>query len=235
MLQPLVHLGHKSIILLFSLFAKLTLVIMGWELLTDDIFYRLNQYNRTVLVFSHTSYVDFYILTLYLFAYPCLISNIRTLVKPQPFVYAGWILRRFGAIPATAVDDKQGGAVERITNELKAQERWNFLISPKGSILRRPWRSGYYVIAKELGAYLRVIGADYEKKKIVISDEIFSDKDESVIKNKLETELKEIVPLFPEEEIVPIRNHDEKNRSVVSPRRIGVIVCGLSVITALFL
>lgn len=211
--------------------ARVVLFVMGWEFVHPSMFDHADRYKRIVLIFSHTSYTDFYMLALYLLAYPGRLNHVRTLIKPQPFRYAGFILRYLGAIPATSVNDKNGGAVDRIIVELKQQPRWLFLISPKGSILKREWRSGYYYIAKKFRAKLMVVGLDYEMKRIVLSKEVSSELDETTVRQSLQEELKKIVPLYPEEEIVPIRSHDPTKRSIIHVSRVITILGFLSLIT----
>lgn len=165
-----------------TLLAKGLLLTLGYGLIKKETFVRIAPYDHIVIVFSHTSYIDFYILLIYLLAYRRELHHLRTLVKPQPFRYAGWLLRKLGAIPAAAVDDKNGGSVERIVKELRKELRSILLISPKGSILKRPWRSGYYHIAHELNAKLMVAGFDYEKKQIILSSGISSQLPEDLVK-----------------------------------------------------
>ena len=87
--------------------AKFTLWSLGWQSLTKETVFKLLKNERVIAVFSHTSYIDFYILTLYLLAYPRSLSTIRTLVKPQPFNYAGVLLRWMGAIPSSSISKKE--------------------------------------------------------------------------------------------------------------------------------
>lgn len=202
-----------------SILAKAVLFTMGWSLLHIDIFNQITKYDRTVLIFSHTSYADFYILILYLLAYPRRLHSVRTLVKPQPFEYAGPLLRWLGAIPSTKIEDKNGGAVNRIVNTLKECEKFIFLISPKGTIINKPWRSGYYHIAKDLNAHLMVAGLDYETKQVIVSKEISPSNEEPFVKEFLQDQLKPIVPLFPEGEVVPIRSHDPNKRGIINRTR----------------
>ena len=205
---------------LFSILSKTILFVIGWASVNKNTFKRLNSYPRTILVFSHTTYCDFFIMILYKLAYPDELQHLKTLVKPQPFEYAGWLLHKIGAIPATKVEDKNGGAVNRIVNELKEFDKFIFLISPKGTIVKREWRSGYYHIGKELNAVFRTAGLDYEKKCVIISEEAQNDNDEEAVKEFLQDKLQQIVPLFPEEEIVDIRQHDESKRTVLNVERI---------------
>ena len=214
----------------FRLISKFILFSMGWSSIDESIFNNLNEYPNTVIVFSHTSYADFYILILYMIADPDKFKHVRTLVKPQPFEYMGWLLRKMGAIPATKVEDTKGGAVNRIVSDLKQSDRCTFLISPKGTIIKRPWRSGYYHIAVALDAKLMVAGLDYEKKRVLTSNKIHHSQGEPAVKEFLEKELQVIVPLFPEEEIVTIRAHDASKRGLIDIYRLSWVIVGIFVI-----
>ena len=81
--------------MLVAILFRIILWCLGWQLIDSTIFTYLQQWDRLVIVFSHTSYIDFYIMVMYMLAYPRELSVIRILVKPQPFKYAGWLLRKF--------------------------------------------------------------------------------------------------------------------------------------------
>src|SRR3972149_2887012 len=115
-------------IFVLSLIARSFLFCIGWSGINQEISNRLNKYDRSVAVFSHTTYIDFYIFILYLCAYPQQLRYIRTVVKPQPFKYAGWLLRRLGAIPATAPESNNEAAVDRIIEELRSDNKSILLI-----------------------------------------------------------------------------------------------------------
>src|SRR5205085_1367497 len=148
----------------------------------------LHEFQRAVLIFSHTSYADFYILLLYLLSYPDKLKDLKVLIKPQPFEYCfgycGKLLRSLGAIPSSDLNEKHTGGTSRIVNELKQSEKSLLLISPKGTIIKREWRSGYYHIAQSLNAKILVVGLDYEKKQAYISNTIDSADEESVVREK---------------------------------------------------
>lgn len=201
------NLLYRALLYPITVLAKLLLFTLGWSPLNKQMFQHLQQNKRIIAVFSHTAYVDFYIMSLYILAYPQELKHIRVLVKPQPFEYAGWLLRRLGAIPATKLDDKNGGAVDRIVQHLQQQEAFLFLISPKGTVMRHEWRSGYYHIAQKLSANLLVVGLDYELHQGYVSTNISWDYDQITIKTFLQESLKEIVPLYPEREVIAIRQH----------------------------
>jgi len=195
--------------------------------MNPNIYHTLHEYKRAVVIFSHTSYIDFVILVIYFFAYPQYFARVFTLVKPQPFLYTGYMLRHYRCIAATSVANKNGGSIQTIIDRLKYEPEWCFLLSPKGTILNRPWRSGYYHIAKELNATLMVTGFDYETKEIVLRGIVSPDDEEPIVRNNLEIELKEIVPLFPEGEVVTIRPHDSSKRNIISSTRLTIIISSI--------
>lgn len=214
--------------------ARLLLWCLGWQPMNEAVGRRLKTFGRSVLVFSHTSYADFYIMLLYKFAYWDELPPIRVVMKPQPFQYAGWLLRNLGAIPAGEVGKKGSNSTSFITKQLDTEKNWAFLISPKGTIDRADWRTGYYYIAKELQLPLTVVGLDYEIKDIWLSSTVChvkqpsgSELEEPIIRRILQTELSQIVPLFPADEVVPIRTHDGSKVNMMSSNR---KIMGLAII-----
>lgn len=199
---------------ILSLIAKGILYFIGWKLPTYEEFQKFNKHQRCVAVFSHTSYIDFILLLIYYTGFPEEFANIRVLVVPWAFEYVGWLLKKIGGIPATKLSDKNGGAVHRIVSELEQHDRFIFLISPKGTILKYEWRSGYFNVAKAFNAHFMVVGLDYDKKRVFVSDAIKFEDDEIKVKQHLYKELSKIVPLFPECEIVKIREHDYYKRGI---------------------
>lgn len=204
-----------------SIIARMLLFLMGWSKLDALAYMRLIEHDHNVLIFSHTSYFDFYILILYMLAYPYRHHYVRTLIKPQAFEKYGKILHILGGIPSTRLEDKQGGAVNRIVENLNKYEKFLFLISPKGKIEPGEWRSGYINIAKKTRSHMRTIGLDYVEKKVVVSKSIHYNAHD--VEGFLKEELKEIVPLYPECEVVQIKAHDATRRNVVD--RIHLYLC----------
>jgi hypothetical protein len=200
---------------------------MGWKQLDPSVIQKLSTHPRVVTIFSHTGYSDFILMILYIIGYPQTSRYFKTLIKPEPFAYAGMILRWLGGIPATRVDDTNGGAVDRIIAELESYVQFALLLSPKGTIVKRAWRSGYYHIARHFKIPIMVIGADYERKCLVASDAISSSESQAAVQRYLETQLQDIVPLVPEAEIVPIRPHDPTQLYLVDPIRVRNFGLGL--------
>jgi hypothetical protein len=200
---------------------------MGWEFPTSMKFEMFNKHLKCVIVFSHTTYADFYILLLYILAFPKELKSLKVLVKPQPFRYAGWILRYFGAIPSTEFGKTNGGSVDKIIRELEMCNGFRLLISPKGTIINSSWRSGYYAIANKIGIDIMIAGLDYEKKSVIIMDGIeyekYKDMEKSDIEKILKVKLGSIVPLYPKEEVFPIRQHNAKLRSIITRDKLVIL------------
>lgn len=193
--------------------ARVILWLLGWSLFTPEQLYRVNYNPRTVLVFPHSSYVDFFFLLLYRAAHPCGLYHLRTLVKPQAFTYAGWFLRWIGCVPASRLEERNSGSVNRIVEELKLSPRTILALSPKGTIYRREWRNGYYHIAQALKAPILVGGIDYETKLTYMGLPLDSSLPEPEIRAQLFKELSQLVPLYPEHEVMPIRPHGPHRRT----------------------
>lgn len=196
--------------------SRFILFTIGWSLVDDDIFAHIKKHNRTVLIYAHSSYMDFFIVLLYIFSYPDrLINNLKILVQPRPFKYFGWFLRYIGGIPASRLEDRNGGAVSRIAEELKPFNEFLLLISPKGTISKAPWRTGYYHIAKALDVPLMIGAFDYEKRISCVSEPISSQLSESEVRAYLLSKLADVVPLHPEASDTQLRPYD--------PNKIGIV------------
>lgn len=187
---------------------------MGWKCIPSDKLISINNYNYLVCVFSHTSFYDFMLMLIYYFAHPEL--NLKTLISPH---YYHPLFKYIGGIPATSIDTRNGGKLNSIVEEIKQYPVAQFLISPKGSILKREWRSGYYHIAQQLEAPLLTLGMDYEKKEVYIGNVISYNLSENNIKSLIYKDLKQIVPMYPEREVVTIRPHNFKDISIISNKR----------------
>jgi 1-acyl-sn-glycerol-3-phosphate acyltransferase len=200
--------------------SKSLLFFLGWKPLDPKIMAIMNESPYLVCVFSHTSYYDFFFMILYYCSYYESLKNLRTLIKPNYFQTIGWFLYKIGGIPSTNIANKNGGNTGKIVENLKSEPKGQLLISPKGTILKGEWRTGYYHIAKELDAKLIAIGVDYETKQIKVGQLIDNDLDELEIKHKLYKDLSTIVPLYPEREMMKIKIQNKNDISVIHTERI---------------
>lgn len=200
---------------LVALICRALLWVMGWSLLDDQSYACLEAVPRSMVIFSHSSYWDLAIFTLYGGAYPHREHALRTLVTPWPFRYVGGWLRHLGAIESTRVEDVGGGACARIVRTLGSCDKFVFFLSPKGTLRATPWRSGYYHIARQLSCPIFVAGLDYETHRVVVHPPVnpAEFRDEPTLQAVLCEQLSTIVPLYPKGEVMPIREH--RTRSVI--------------------
>lgn len=205
---------------IISIISKTILYIFGWNPLDEHILTILKNNKYLVCVFSHTSYYDFFFMVLYYLSYPDELQYLKTLIKPDYFNYIGWFLYKIGGIPSTHISQKNGGATDKIIQVLKSYPSSQLLISPKGTILKGAWRTGYYHIAQALKAPLIAIGVDYELKKVIIGQLIDHQLSNIEIQHKLYQDLGKIVPLYPDREMMKIRNYDKNNLNVIHPEKI---------------
>lgn len=194
---------------------QVLLFMLGWSSLSWELMQLNKKYKRKVVIFSHTSYCDFILLLLYRITYWEIFGPTFILVKPQLFSNAvvAYVLRKFGCIPATKLEDRNGGSVRNIVS-LLPDDRFIFLISPKGTILYNDeWRTGFYAVAREKGAHICVAGLDYEAKELKLLEydehpigggnsngELASEHEKYKYIYKARRLLSKIVPLFPDRE-----------------------------------
>jgi 1-acyl-sn-glycerol-3-phosphate acyltransferase len=215
-----------------SIIAKTILSSIGWKSIEETVVNRVSRYDKVVCIYAHTSYLDFFIMLLYTLAYNNEIGFIKTLIKPQAFKYAGGLLTYLGGIPSTRLENRGSNGTVRICEELNKFEKFAFLISPKGSIKKVEWRTGYYHIAKLLNCPLMVATLDYEKKCIITSDSIDpSITSEENCKEFLKDKLSQSVPLYPKSEVFSVRYHDIEQRGIIKTGRVFIIGSIVTIIT----
>lgn len=115
----------------------------------------------SVCVFGHSSYWDIFILWLY----SC--KNIYAVAKPQVQNYP--FLSRLNLLYASKLEEKGGGSTRKLVeqfNKLKEITSTLLFISPKGTIQKNVWRSGYYWIAKESNVKIVPAFIDFSNRKI---------------------------------------------------------------------
>jgi len=182
---------------------------MGWESrirnITDEPF---------ICCISHTSKWE--LLLYFLYRYDEKLRNIKIVMKPQPFVKYGWILRKFGFIPSTRLEDSGNGFVENTIEMLKDENIKYLAISPEGTLKANPWRTGYFYIAKGIQYPITVGGFDFEKKELVISKEKFISENIIMTEPEVKRKMSTIVPLYEEKSFVTIRKHKKENVGLVS-------------------
>ena len=187
---------------------------MGWRLIPDSTLNDIRRHRRIVCIFSHTSYWDFRLMTLYKHAIPGLLNNVHLIMDSRFF--DGWYGRYVGLLgfhhtpqakKATDNQIKKGGLVDKIIDQLRSQEKFILLLSPEGLLLPTEWRSGYYYISRRLEVPIMVIGFDYRVKTLVTRSPRYHH--DFSTKVKMETILQEdmatIIPHIPDNSFVKVK------------------------------
>tara|TARA_R100000750_G_C2332495_1_gene90694 strand:- start:126 stop:740 length:615 start_codon:yes stop_codon:yes gene_type:complete len=167
--------------------AKILLHVVGWKPLPEYMKYLLRKHDKLVMIYPHTSYWDSIWMLVYRIAYPDVLSDLVFLIRPDflDIPLLGSFLKAMGGVGASSIKTKNGGRTQDIVNSLNDKKRFHLAISPKGTIKKRDWRSGYYYIAKGTDALVTAVGYDYVKGIV----EIYSPQNENtklLEKNELE-------------------------------------------------
>lgn len=129
--------------------------LFGWK---DIINMPYNE--QYVGVFGHSSYLDIFVLLIYKLSGQ--FKNITTLVTPQLRKFK-FLCNFFNLIIAPSNENKNNNTIDSICENIKNN---NLLISPKGTIKNKPWRSGYYYIAKKKNINIYPLIVNYSNKTI---------------------------------------------------------------------
>lgn len=192
----------KMFSFLGSLVLKSIRACLGWQK------FRGTREN-SIGVFVHTSYWDGFIFLLYSHD-ACAIA----LTKPQLFNwFTSYFLNVLGFISAPKLEDRGQNGVQKIIKAIRSTEAFltgrplTVAISPKGTILNRPWRSGYKVIAQQLDWPVRPVIIDYANRKLEILDAIDFSKDNA--EDLLKEALSSSVPRHPERSEIKLQKFNE--------------------------
>lgn len=211
------HHYFKIIIMMLTWLGYSLLWLFGWKPLTLDNITSLRKYHRCVIIFSHTTYWDFFIFLMYALTETSLWHHTRTVMSAYYYYKVKWFFKPLGVIPATPRNEHGKGFIKQTVDDLQKINTFYLLISPEGTVSKAPWKSGYYALAKELQCPIRVAGADYEKKCIWLGDphlEIES-KTRDQIEPELQKEMFSIAPLYPETSYTSVRPHDSTKLSLI--------------------
>nr|QBK91203.1 MAG: acyltransferase [Pithovirus LCPAC202] len=227
-----------------NLGARFLLESIGWSFPPEDDLERFTkpEAKRMIIVISHTSYWDFFLLLLTKLSDDRMKENLYIVMKPQPFDLFGWFLRPLGCIPATRKEDRGEGFVDKTIKRFDNQDM-RLIISPEGEMGASKWKSGYYHLLKGMKTSIMVAGADYERKTMYLGP-IHSWKEiqkwsKDKLEKTLQTEMGNVVPLYPNQSHTPIlRSYCPEKISAVHPflliLTIIVVVLIIIIIVLLF-
>jgi len=193
---------------LTSFVCKIILFCCGWNTSPNKTIKYLNNVEKAILIYPHSSYFDYVFYSLYYYAYN--LKDIYTIMTERfiPFpslcpslvpapdynvrYYMDKGYSRLKSIYYAWRDKLKGQEVERTYNKTNfvsyltyyfKDRNYKILISPTGSISSQKWKSGYYHLAKNLNVPIIVCGVDYSKKDLVVvntlqADELHPSKDD---------------------------------------------------------
>jgi 1-acyl-sn-glycerol-3-phosphate acyltransferase len=149
--------------------ARFLLKNSGWKPPSDELIEIMNKNKKLVIVYPHTSHYDGLLMILYKKAYPDFGRHIKFLIRPDltEIPLLGKFLISNGAIPSTFIQIKNGGRTKEIIDYLNTKDEFKFLISPKGTIRKSEWKTGYYYITKGTNANILALGLNYQTGEIV--------------------------------------------------------------------
>lgn len=137
--------------------------ILGWKPVDENLVNLVINNDKIILLFPHTSYSDMLIAASYL-SFEKRVNEIRdrfrTVIDEHvleiPFLN---VIGKY--MNAITVSKSEGGFVESTYKSLVNKDKYILMISPKGAPGSKRWRSGWYYLAKRLGACVIAAGPDY--------------------------------------------------------------------------
>lgn len=196
------------------------LKLLGWAPIESRIAQEFNAHKKIVFIYPHSSPWDMVLAMAYLY-YDDTFKEVR---KRVCMPVLGETFDTIPILPLLAdslglVPITKGGSLQRIYDKLDKMDSFFVIISPKGSMAQKPWRSGWYNIAKKYDATVMVGGMDYYTHKVRLER---VEKINGRSNEKLERELK---PAFAD--ITPMRYERETNLIDIRKPSQNVISGGL--------
>ena len=131
--------------------------ILGWE--TQPHY----PDKKRIIVFSHTSYWD---VIVWLILFKKSSTNSFVLFDSRYYTWATkWLYDLLHCIPSTRLENRGGGLIGQLVERFRHKNE-SICLSPKGTIKKKSWRSGYYHLARELDVKIYPLVIDYEERKI---------------------------------------------------------------------
>lgn len=153
---------------------------LGWS---NEII-NISNKDSFVCVYTHTSLWDIFIYILYMDVLQKNKLNSFFIIKPQlknwyyyPLLYILNIYKNFTPVFAPSIHIKGTNSVSHISDQISNHiysnsSNYIVVISPKGTIKKQQWRSGYYYISKNLNIKIRPLFIDLTNRKLILGDPI---------------------------------------------------------------
>lgn len=158
----------------FKYISIFILSFLGYSLPNKQTIKLLNNIDKAVFIYPHTSYFDFFLCILYNFAIFTQNNNstnspVYIIVNQKAYnSIHPKISKYLNILPATPKETNNGGFINKTLETFQNLSKYNILISPEGTLKSVPWRSGYYVLSKQLNIPIYITGFDYCKHTLKV-------------------------------------------------------------------
>ena len=188
----------------------LLLDILGWKRVDHETADMIRNEKRVIMVYNHTSVLDYFFYLLYRNAYPELKTRAKVIMNYYICHSMGPIAQPFGGIPSTPVYAGGQGTLEKVYQELSKLDEFIYIVSPKGSTRANAyWHRGYYVLAQKLNCPIMVAGFDFERKQFVAKKPFYVGDDSfDEVTMKCQKMLEDIIPVCPWRSEYPLEKYD---------------------------
>ncbi len=146
--------------------------IFGWKDLSPKLRKWFNQSDKAVVLFPHTSQWDTFTILSYTMTYTELHNRIWVMIRrskinklANQYIYSKYF-RMLDTPTLEEYADGQRGFIKRALKTFRGESEYLIFMSPEGGTLPRPWKSGYYILARELEIPITVVGFDYIEHRI---------------------------------------------------------------------
>ena len=131
--------------------------ILGWE--TQPHY----PDKKRIIVFSHTSYWD---VIVWLILFKKSSTNSFVLFDSRYYTWATkWLYDLLHCIPSSRLENRDGGLIGKLVERFRHKNE-SICLSPKGTVKKKAWRTGYYHLARKLSVKIYPLIIDYEERKI---------------------------------------------------------------------
>lgn len=164
---------------------------MGWEFQGS---WPKGVKKSVVIVVPHTSWHDFY---LGLMVRRILGVDIKYLAKKELFKPPfGWYFKWMGGTPLDRTPGQN--KVEAISEIFKGREEFRLAMSPEGTRKKvKDWKTGFYYIAKAANVPIVMIAFDFGKKRVKISQPLYTTENRDDDFNKIREFYKDVMGKVP--------------------------------------
>ncbi len=164
---------------------------MGWEFKGS---WPKGVKKSVVIVVPHTSWHDFY---LGLMVRRILGVEIKYLAKKELFKPPfGWYFKWMGGTPLDRTPGQK--KVEAIANIFRNKEELRLAMSPEGTRKKvKDWKTGFYYIAKSADVPIVMIAFDFGRKRVKISQPLYTTDDKDADFNKIREFYKDVIGKVP--------------------------------------